>query len=392
MSSFYHIILYVIILALAFMVDYDYRHHAKVEVIRKKYRGYKTTSVTLPFVITILCIVYIFTEGMRYGRGIDQLNVYAPYYLTCNGHFLQRDYEPLFVLVNKFLNANDPLLDVIPFGSIFFVYAAAFIVGLLCIWCVFKDCSKYFLVFAILATLSFQEGFIRQAFSCSFIFIGIYFYERKQLKWAVLFLIASLLIHKGNMLIIGILVASKLIFRGKCISWKIAIPVFLVFEFVVQLDSVFNIIQSIVPFLHISDNSEFGDYLTNTDYIQYEMDTASEWKRGAFTEVLTAAFYVASFFLCSKLGTKYKKYSYLFNSYILCSLIFEPFRLYGTMSRAFIVGALLWPIPLSLAIYEWKNYKSKPFKLSVVIILLYIVTYYGRWIFMNPDAKYIWDL
>lgn len=376
-------------LLLAFMVDYSYRHSKKY-VTTNGVTSKRMTNTVIFFFVG-LYLVYVFTEGMRYGRGVDQIGVYGPYYIN-PGFNRFREYEPLFVLINSCVRAIDPLIDTFPFGSIFFVYAIFFIIGLTFLYNIFKDCSKYFLVFAILATLSFQEGFIRQALSASFIFSSIYFYLKKKWKITTLLLIASLFIHKGNILIIAILIFCKYFFKEKTLNWKITIPLFLLFEFVVQLDTVFDFMQYIVPFLHLSEDDQFSGYLMNTDYIELEMDTASEWRRSMMTEVLTASFYMASFYICFVLRKKYKKYSFIFNTYILCSLIFEPFRLYGTLSRAFIAGALLWFIPLSIALFEWKYNKKIIFRISILIMLAYVVTYYGRFVFFDPEARYLWDL
>lgn len=378
-------------LAMAFMVDYNYRHGGQVITVGDNKEKRKFSGIVWFFIIG-MSLIYVFTEGLRYGRGVDQLGNYGPYYLMVNGSHYIFDYEPLFIFVNKTLNSVDPLLGILPFGSIFFVYAIAFIISLICLYSLFKNCSKYFLVFAILATLSFQENFIRQAFSASMIFIAIYFYEKDKWKVAIIFLIAALLIHKGNVLFIGILILCKLLFKKKCISWKLSIPIFLAFEFFVQLDTVFNILQNLVPYLNLSEDDSMTHYLTNTDYIEHEIDAASEWKRGAFTQLITVLFYISAYYVCSYIGKRYKGYNYLFNTFIISSLVFEPFRLYGTLSRAFIAGSLLWFIPLSIGFYEWKKYKNVPFRLSIVMMLIYVITYWGRFIFLNPDAKYVWDL
>lgn len=391
LSSFYHIFLYVIMLAMAFMVDYNYRHGGQVITVGDNKEKRKFSGIVWFFIIG-MSLIYVFTEGLRYGRGVDQLGNYGPYYIMANSSPYLFDFEPLFTWLNKTLNSIDPLLYVLPFGSIFFVYAIFFIISLVCLYSIFKDCSKYFLVFAILATLSFQEGFIRQALSASLIFIAIYFYEKSKWKVAIVFLIASLLIHKGNILFIGILVLCKFLLKNKCINWKLSIPIFLLFEFIVQLDTVFNFIQDIAPYLNLSDDDSMTHYITDTDYIEHEMEAASEWKRGTFTQLITVSFYMSSYYVCSYIDKRYKKYNYLFNTFIICSLIFEPFRLYGTLSRAFYAGALLWFIPLSISFYEWKRSNSYIFKLSVIIMLLYVITYWGRFIFLNPDAKYVWDL
>lgn len=394
LSSFYHTFLYCTTFFLLYIYDKLYNQqrirYLKASALERSASGRNS----LFFLVFIAVSLSVITEGLRYGRGVDQLGVYAPFYIQCNsGHAFFHDFEPLFVWINQGLNKIDPLLNTIPFGSIFLFYALLEWIMILIMYSSYKDETRYFLLFALIATFGIFENFIRQSLSVSFIFAAIGLYNNKKWKWAVLLLIGSLFIHKGNAVFIALLIASYFILRKRPLSIKITIPLFILFEFFVGLDSVFNIIMDVVPKLNISEDAQFSSYLTNADYIQSEISLAEDWQRGPLTQAMTAVRYIALFYLgwyvCKKIPKD--SYVYVYNTFIVCALIYEPFRLYGTLSRAFVGGDLLWFVPISLALFNWKQFKGRLFRLSTVYVILFEILIIGRFVFLNPEAKYIWD-
>lgn len=393
-SSFENIVLYCFTFILLYLYDIMYKNKRISNMQSANVSFQDSSSVGLSFVLLLAIGISVVTEGFRYGRGIDQLNVYAPYYMQCNsGYIFFHDFEPLFVWINQGLNKIDPLLNTIPFGSIFLFYALLEWIMILIMYSSYKDETRYFLLFALIATFGIFENFIRQSLSVSFIFAAIGLYNNKKWKWAVLLLIGSLFIHKGNAVFIALLIASYFILRKRPLSIKITIPLFILFEFFVGLDSVFNIIMDVVPKLNISEDAQFSSYLTNADYIQSEISLAEDWQRGPLTQAMTAVRYIALFYLgwyvCKKIPKD--SYVYVYNTFIVCALIYEPFRLYGTLSRAFVGGDLLWFVPISLALFNWKQFKGRLFRLSTVYVILFEILIIGRSVFLNPEAKYIWD-
>ena len=352
-----------------------------------------SSSVGLFFVLLLAISLSVITEGFRYGRGIDQLNVYAPYYIQCNsGYIFTHDFEPLFVWINQTWNRIDPLFTYIPFGSIFVLYSLLEWIMMLIIYKSYKGESRFFLLLGLISVFGVFENFIRQGLAISMTFAAIGLYNNKKWKLALLLAFASVFIHSGNTVFVAILIGFIFILRKKPLSIKITIPLFIFFEFFVGLDSVFDILGSVTSKLNISDDTQFSGYLTNTDYIQSEMDLAKDWQRGPITEFMTALRYIALFYIGWYMCKKIPKLSYINNTFVVCSIFFEPFRLYGTLSRAFIGGSLLWFIPLSVSLFYWKNIKNKKVRYSIIYVLLFTVLITGKFIFFNPDAKYIWDL
>lgn len=356
--------------------------------------GYQVSGNVSLYVVLIQGMsLSVITEGFRFNRGVDQLGVYAPYYIQCNnGLIFSHDFEPLFVWLNQTWNRLDPLLNTIPFGSIFVVYSILEWIMLLIIYNSYKNESRFFLLFGLISVFGIFENFIRQGLAISMTFAAIGLYNNKKWKLAILFAFASVFIHRGNMMFIAILIAFIFLLKRKPLSIKITIPLFIFFEFFVGLDSVFNIIGSVVSKINISGDMQFSGYLTNTDYIQSEMDLAEDWQRGPITELMTALRYIALFYIGWYLCKRTPKLSYIYNTFVVCSLIYEPFRLYGTLTRAFIGGSLLWFIPLSISLYYWKEIKNKKIRYSIIYVIIFTILLTGKFVFLNPEAKYIWDM
>ena len=86
--------------------------------------------------------------------------------------------------------------------------------------------------------------------------------------------------------------------------------------------------------------------------------------------------------------------TYIYNSFVVAILISEPFRLAGSITRLFNILSCMWFVPLAYAIFDYRLIRrnNKFVKWAMLCIALYIVTYYGRFIFFNPTATYTWNL
>lgn len=391
-SSFEHITLYCFTFLLLYLYDIMY-NSKRIDCARATKLGYPTSGSISAYLFLVLGIgLSVLTEGFRYDRGVDQLGVYAPYYIHCNsGLIFSHDFEPLFVWLNQTWNRIDPFLTYIPFGSIFVVYSLLEWIMMLIIYNNYKNESRFFLLLGLISVFVTFENFIRQGLAISMTFAAIGLYNNRKRIPALLLAFASIFIHSGNLAFVAILIVFIFVFKKKPLSIKITIPLFIFFEFFVGLDSVFNILVNVTSKLNISDSSQFSGYVNNTDYIQSEMDLAEEWQRGPVTEIMTALRYIALFYIGWYLCKRLPKLSYVYNTFVVCSLLFEPFRLYGTLSRAFIGGSLLWFIPLSISLFYWNKIKDKVVRYSIVYVILFTILLTGKLVFLNPDAKYVWD-
>lgn len=362
----------------------------------RKYTERLNRNSALPVLALLLCAVYVFTEGLRYGRGVDQLGNYGPFYLHCTLKSAIEDRETLFVWLNQIVHSVDITIGVLPFGIIFIVFALIF---WCCLWYFYKDYrkeSKYFLLLAILATNYITEWTIRQGVSFSFILLGLHFLERKSWKALAVCVFIAFGIHHGNILTIVVLGACYVFLNKKPLPWKITVPLFIVLEYTVSSVSVItDFIQNLAISLDlVSSSGRFEGYITNTAVTEYEQEMSEEWKRGALTQLITVLFYSATFvagYFANKIkGGK----SFIYNAFVLGMMIYEPFRLGGTLIRLFFPLSVFWFIPLSEALFYKKKVteNKKLFSISLYIAIAYLVMYYGRYVFLYPEAEYVWNI
>ena len=133
LSSVDHILLYCTILLLAYIYDRQCRVINNIH-----YSCSKDTSVVTLF---LLGTIFVITEGLRYGRGGDQVGNYGPFYLHClNAKAWGQQFETLFVWLNQAIYKIDPFRYALPYGIIFVVYALIFFI---CLYTYYKDKNEY---------------------------------------------------------------------------------------------------------------------------------------------------------------------------------------------------------------------------------------------------------
>lgn len=386
MSGVDHILLYCTILLLAYVYDRQCRATNNIQISN----GRNASAVTLFFLGTI----FVITEGLRYGRGVDQLGNYGPFYLHCmNAKAWFQEFETLFVWVNQVVYNIDPFRDALPFGVIFIVYALIFFI---CLYTYYKDKkkeTKLFLVIAILATNYITEWTIRQGVSFSFILLGLHYLEQKRWKWMLGAMIIAFGIHHGNILAIVLPIVFYYFLNDKVIPWKITVPLFIVLEYTMQVSVFQNFIQAISGYLDLSSlGGNFGGYMQD-NALEHEADAAEEWTRGTMTQLLTVLFYSSLLLVGAEVCKKKNKVTYIYNAFVVGIMIFEPFRLAGSITRMFNVLSCLWFIPIAYAIYNYKliNRNNKYVKWAFLVIVCYLLSFYGRYIFFNAEANYTWN-
>ena len=375
-------------LLLAYLYDRQYRFasNSKLSIDAK----------IAPFTMIFLGAIFVITEGLRYGRGVDQTGNYGPFYLHCmNAKAWGQDFETMFVWLNQFVYKIDPFRDTFVYGSIFLVYALIFFI---CLYYYYKDKrseTKLFLVFAILATNFITEWTIRQGVSFSFILIGYYFLEKKKWKSMVCAMLLGFSIHHGNILAICIPIASYFFLNKKPLPWKVTVPLFVVMEYTMQVSSFQHYAQLLSSYVDLSSLGGNFQHYVQDNSLNNEAEASAEWARGPFTQLITVLFYSSLLLVGNEICKRIPyKITYIYNSFVIAILIFEPFRLAGSITRLFNVLSCLWFIPLSYAIFNCKDIcnENKIVKWAILSVALYLITFYGRYIFLNPTANYVWNL
>ena len=387
LSSVDHILVYCTIILLAYIYDRQCR------VINNIHYSYSNdTSVVTLF---LLGTIFVITEGLRYGRGVDQCGNYGPFYLHCmNARAWFQEFETLFVWLNQAIYKIDPFRDVLPFGIIFVVYALIFFI---CLYTYYKDKkkeTKLFLVMAILATNYITEWTIRQGVSFSFILLGLHYLEQKRWKWMIGAMVIAFSIHHGNILAIVLPVVFYFFLNDKVIPWKITVPLFIVMEYTMQISVFQDFVHIISGYLDLSSSDVTLVGYMQDDALAREAEESEAWKRGIVTQLMTVFFYSSVLIVGAEACKVKNKVTYIYNAFVVGIMILEPFRLAGSITRMFLVLSCLWFIPVAYAIYNYKqiNHNNKMVKWAFLLIICYLFSYYGRYVFLNADANYIWDL
>lgn len=371
MSHIDHILLYLLLYSSLIFADFSSRQKSQ-----KRY---------LYFIYLIPIVLYIIVEGSRYGRGVDYFG-YGPNY-----KYGIKTEQPVFDLLNDFIRIFD-LSTSLPYGICFHVYAAIFIFGLFKLYTEYKSNSKNFLLFGCFATLYITEWTIRQGVSLSFFLPAIFFLDKKEYKWCLFFTLLAVLTHYGNIISIIILFLSYIFLNNKPLPIKITIPLYIFFT--LFFEKLLPFISDKIALLNLSSlGGNFQGYIDNastsfgTDAVQ------KEWQRGTLQQILTTTFY------CGLLIVGYYHHKinnlkvYIYNAFTFGILIVEPFHLIGNLTRPFLLLSVLWFIPLSLSLYYWLKIKNITLvRVSVFFIWIYLLSYFGRYIFLNPSATYVWNV
>lgn len=374
-------------LLLAYIYDKQYR-------IASNSR-FRNDAKFASFTMFLLGAIFVITEGLRYGRGVDQIGNYGPFYLRCmTPKAWFQDFETMFVWINQAVYQIDPFRDVFVYGSIFIVYALIFFI---CLYTYYKEkrCeTRLFLFFAILATNYITEWTIRQGVSFSFILLGYHFLEQKKWKSMACAMLLGLGIHHGNILAICLPVAFYFFLNKKPFPWKITVPLFIVIEYTMQITFFQNFITMISSYLDLTAlGGNFSRYIQD-DVLSREAEAAEDWSRGAITQLITVVFYSSILHIGAETCKQKPKITYIYNAFVIGIMIYEPFRLAGSITRMFNVLSCIWFIPLSYALFNYSRMSkySKIIKWSFIGFLVYLVSFYGRYVFFNPEANYVWNI
>lgn len=382
-----HILLYCTILLLAYIYDRQCRATNNIH-----YSSNKDTSVVT---LLLLGTIFVITEGLRYGRGGDQVGNYGPFYLHCmNTKVWGQEMETLFVWINQAVYWIDPFRDILPFGIIFIVYALLFFISL---YIYYKDKKKetnFFLVLAIIATNYITEWTIRQGVSFSFILLGLHYLEKGKFKWMAGVMFIAFSIHHGNIVAIALLIAFYYFLNNKVLPWKITVPLFVVLEYTMQVSLFHGIMYTISSYADFTAwGGHFSIYMQD-NMLEREVEDSETLARGPFTQFITVLFYSLVLIIGAETCRIKNKITYIYNAFVVGIMILEPFRLAGSIPRIFYGLSCLWFVPISYAFYNFKliNNNNRFFKWAFGGIVCYLLSYYGRYIFFNAEANYIWNL
>ena len=253
----------------------------------------------------------------------------------------------------------------------------------------------------VLATLWFSSYCIRQSFAHVFVYLALYFLNKRKYIW-VLFLVPIVFsIHSAAILTLVVCLIIYLLFKYP-FNYKIVIIIYCVFVIISM--KIIEIISMHAPeyfalisfggdtVTHYTEQSErwFGEGAVREDNIQSN-----------FAYILTAL-YVISIIYMGGISLKYsydKNVTYMYNVTILGFVLHRIFILFELLSR--ISGPLSYmyfiPVGYSFAFYK-RQHKTLTsmecflFRISIFVFSIYMVLYHGRFLLMPELSGFVWNL
>lgn len=378
MSQIDFIVLYTYLFALFYAIS-----RMQQAILDRKY-----WHVMVPVLLSFTLII-----GLRYGWGNDYMSY--KYRFEHSG----QDEDPFFGSVNGLL------------GKMGFDYVGAFLTYALTLcWGGFAylksyKSNKYMLALFLPAIFYSATFMIRQGFSTSFVFFGFCFLHKKKYLLAGLFLLLAVKIHTGilTVMLLPLLFWSIQKLYDKPLPYRIVIPVYVVIALAQDASSTWFASHMSDAFVFLEKFGKFSSYSDRSDYWFGEEGISDIYAQSAFTKYITVAF-EASILYLGALALKYRQDGRIvvfYNTVVVGMFIMRIGFLLEIIHRIGQSIMSYYFIPLGFALYillpmmkkgGLKRVELKTVRLSIMIIILYLVAYFGRIIFMSPTYKFVWNI
>lgn len=387
MSSIEHIILYFLFFLTLFYFCY------------KSKRGTYQNKQLAETALIIFFILFTIIEGSRYGRGPDWLAYkYRFEYLDL--------YEPQkgflgYMLLLKSLGFNYVLY--------YMTNASLFIIGLF--YFIKKTYllveRRWMLLFAICALMLHAENEIRQYLAFPFLLFALTLLlndeKVKHWKWIliIILILLCLSIHSGWLFSIPFLFFSYKFIKKTMSPW-ISIPLLFSAYYIIPsgyfANSLTNMLTVVFDFFGWNDSDFTGaSYIENSDRWLGEdsvIEAAMQTELTKFLQFMFECGIITSSYIALKKFPN-QKVLFLFNLFLLFSFLDRVMFGYEIFQRLIRQLYIFWFVPFGYAFAKYPLIQGKLGKIMRVAIIIstsYLILYWGRWIFLNPDAKFVWNV
>lgn len=378
MSQIDFILLYIFLFALFYAISQ----------IRQGFLDRNYWQVMLPILLSFTLVI-----GLRYGWGND----YMSYKYRFEHPY--HDEDPFFGSINGLL------------GKMGFNYVGAFLTyALMLCWGGFLYLKSYknnkYMLALFLPAIFYSATFmIRQGFATSFLFFGFYYLRKRKFLWAGLFLLLAVKTHTGilTVMLLPILFGIIQKWYDKPLPYKIVIPVYVVIALAQDASSAWFASHMSDAFAFLENFGKFSSYSDRSDYWFGEEGISDIYVQSVFTKYITVA-YEASVLYLSALALKYRREGRVvvfYNTVVVGMFIMRIGFLLEIIHRIGQSIMSYYFIPLGFAMYvlrpmmkkkELKRIECKVVSLSMMVIVLYLVAYFGRIIFLSPTYKFVWNI
>ena len=335
-------------------------------------------------------LLYVFIVGSRYGWGVD----YPWYRFQFENVEYIKD-QIVFKWLNQFLNF-------IGFNYVggFMVYAFIFITCAFVFLRSYGEPSKYMYCFLVPAILIISTSFIRQGVGLAFIFLAlVFFYQQKWLLMAFATIIAFQ-IHSATILTL-LPILGIFFFLKKPIHYWLSIPLYLFFAFVFDVEKMSFIVELLSN--NISFDNKFQSYINNSERWFGTGAIKVNWMQSTFALIMSSLFYISLFYLgyqALKIRAN-KQVLCMYNTVVFGVIFLRAAFLYEILRRIADAWVMFYFVPLGYIIYVYFQDCKQPethyaillrryYPMGITMILAYLLMWWGRFVFQNPDADFFW--
>lgn len=380
MSSLDHILLYLFIF-----------------IFISLWSNFNSHKLNVNYWITAICPILLVSviTGCRYW-GADYLWYKYQYeHLNTIDIIIEQKSQPIFYALNCFLNYLG-----LNYVGAYIVYSLIYFIGAFHLLHYYGKESKYMYWFITFAFLGFATGIIRQGIAIGVIMFSLpYLYKKKYILFAICSLVA-INIHTATVMLIGVLV---LFYKYINVLVRPLYPII----FYLFITYIYNIgdIGFIGDFVQILsfDNTKFQGYVDNTD-VWFSKDAQQKGYTQGAVALFLETLYIISFFYIGYLALKIKynkEITCLYNVTVVGYILLRMFFNFELIRRFTMPMTIFYPISLGYAIYvlfplikdnRLSKRKMKYVCWSLGLISLYMILYWGRFTFLNPDSIFIWSI
>jgi len=332
-------------------------------------------------------LLYVFIIGSRYGWGADYLWYRVQY--ECD---ILDPSQITFNWLNQFLHFIE-----FNYVGAFMVYAFIFIVCAFVFLRSYGSSSKFMFCFLVPATIYISCHTIRQGLGMAFVLLALTFFFQR--KWLLMVLIAGIAYYFHSVTIITLLtIVGISIFIKKPIHYWISIPLFLFFAFVFDVGKI-GFIADILS-NYISLDNKFQEYIDSSDKWFGEDAMNTHWAQGTFTLIMSSLYAVSLFYVGYKALKKIenKQVLIMYNTVVLGMIMTRAVFLYELFRRLTSPMEMFYFVPLGYIFYiyfqECKQPENiqlkKTFRIGIGFIMAYLIMFWGRFLFVNPQADFFW--
>ena len=278
----------------------------------------------------------------------------------------------------------------------FYIYALILMIGTLTIINSYKKDGRYMCLLVIPAIMLQTSVHIRQGIAFSFALISFYFLRKNKKLYSFLFAFIAFNIHKIIIVLFFFYFICSLLSKKK-IPIYIIIAIYTIATFIPQVINLDNFI----PYLNfIQIGGKYEGYINQSEIMFSQDANRVEWQQSTIALILSFLYDISMFFimnLCLK-KQENKEIRTLFYLFSIGAIFFRFFFLNELLRRTFSLLYIFYFIPVGYALsillnkkkYSLSKNERKMLIISICLMIIYNILYWGRFILANKDCNFLW--